>query len=42
MDADRYTLPRIYPYSNLTIYPIIGGSQGKTFDQMVTSYINGS
>jgi peptidoglycan/xylan/chitin deacetylase (PgdA/CDA1 family) len=42
MDGDRYSLPRIYPYSNLTIYPIIGGSQGKTFDQMVIGYINGS
>ena len=42
MDTDRYSLPRIYPYSNMTIYPIIGGSRGKTFDQLVTSYISGS
>jgi peptidoglycan/xylan/chitin deacetylase (PgdA/CDA1 family) len=42
MDADRYSLPRVYPYSNLTIYPIIGGSKGKTFDQMVMSLIMGS
>ncbi len=42
MDADRYSLPRVYPYSNMNIYPIIGGSKGKTFDQMVTSIINGS
>jgi len=42
MDADRYSLPRIYPYSNLSIYPIIGGSHGLTFDQTLTSVINGS
>jgi peptidoglycan/xylan/chitin deacetylase (PgdA/CDA1 family) len=42
MDGDRYALPRVYPYSNMTIYPIIGGSKGKTFDQMVTSFIYGS
>jgi peptidoglycan/xylan/chitin deacetylase (PgdA/CDA1 family) len=41
-DADRYSLPRIYPYSNLSIYPIIGGSHGLTFDQTLTSVINGS
>ncbi len=39
MDADRYSLPRVYPYSNMTIYPIIGGSKGETFDQMVMSFI---
>jgi peptidoglycan/xylan/chitin deacetylase (PgdA/CDA1 family) len=42
MDTDRYSLPRVYPYSNMTIYPIIGGSKGKTFDQMVMSFIMGS
>jgi peptidoglycan/xylan/chitin deacetylase (PgdA/CDA1 family) len=42
MDAERYSLPRVYPYSNMTIYPIIGGSNGKTFDQMITSFIFGS
>jgi peptidoglycan/xylan/chitin deacetylase (PgdA/CDA1 family) len=41
-DADRYSLPRAYPYSNLAIYPVIGGSRGMTFDQMITSFINGS
>jgi peptidoglycan/xylan/chitin deacetylase (PgdA/CDA1 family) len=41
MDADRYSLPRVYPYSNMTIYPIIGGSKGETFDQMVMSFIIG-
>ncbi|MFZ2096755.1 MAG: polysaccharide deacetylase family protein [Anaerolineales bacterium] len=42
MDADRYSLPRVYPYSNMTIYPIIGGSKGETFDQMIMSFIIGS
>jgi peptidoglycan/xylan/chitin deacetylase (PgdA/CDA1 family) len=42
MDADRYNLPRLYPYSNLSIYPIIGGSNGLTFDQILTSIIAGS
>jgi hypothetical protein len=40
-DADRYSLPRVYPYSNLAIYPIIGGSNGETFDQLVMSFIWG-
>ncbi len=38
-DTDRFSLPRIYPYSNLSIYPIIGGSNGKTYDQLVLSAI---
>jgi peptidoglycan/xylan/chitin deacetylase (PgdA/CDA1 family) len=42
MDADRYILPRLYPYSNLSIYPIIGGSNGLTFDEILTSMITGS
>jgi peptidoglycan/xylan/chitin deacetylase (PgdA/CDA1 family) len=42
MDADRYSLPRVYPYSNMTIYPVIGGSKGKTYDQMVTDLIMGA
>jgi hypothetical protein len=42
MDADRYFLPRLYPYSNLSIYPIIGGSNGLTFDEILTSLIAGS
>jgi len=42
MDPDRYSLPRVYPYSNLTIYPIIGGSKNKTYDQMVTDLIMGA
>jgi peptidoglycan/xylan/chitin deacetylase (PgdA/CDA1 family) len=42
MDADRYFLPRLYPYSNLSIYPIIGGSNGLTFDEILTTIITGS
>lgn len=38
-DTDRYALPRLYPYSNTSIYPIIGGSNGKTYDQLVLSAI---
>jgi peptidoglycan/xylan/chitin deacetylase (PgdA/CDA1 family) len=34
-DADRYALPRLYPYSNPGLYPVIGGSGGKTFEQMI-------
>ncbi len=41
LDTDRYTLPRVYPYSNNGIYPIIGGSNGKTYDQLVMSLIGG-
>jgi N-acetyl-anhydromuramyl-L-alanine amidase AmpD/peptidoglycan/xylan/chitin deacetylase (PgdA/CDA1 family) len=34
-DSDRFSLPRIYPYSNPKIYPVIYGSQGMTFDRLV-------
>jgi peptidoglycan/xylan/chitin deacetylase (PgdA/CDA1 family) len=37
-DADRYHLPRVYPYSNPQIYPVIYGTFGLTFDQMVAKY----
>jgi peptidoglycan/xylan/chitin deacetylase (PgdA/CDA1 family)/N-acetyl-anhydromuramyl-L-alanine amidase AmpD len=36
-DADRYHLPRVYPYSNPKIYPVIYGTSGKTFDQLILS-----
>jgi peptidoglycan/xylan/chitin deacetylase (PgdA/CDA1 family) len=36
-DADRYFLPRVYPYSNPKIYPVIYGTSGKTFDQLISS-----
>lgn len=38
-DADRFNLPRVYPYSNLAIYPVISGANGATFDQLMTSSI---
>ena len=41
MDTDRFSLPRVYPYSNLAIYPLIGGSNGKTYDQLVMGIIGG-
>ena len=28
--------PRVYPYSNQAIYPVINGSNGKTFDQLMS------
>lgn len=38
-DADRFNLPRVYPYSNAQLYPVISGSNGATFDQLMTSSI---
>jgi peptidoglycan/xylan/chitin deacetylase (PgdA/CDA1 family) len=37
-DADRYHLPRVYPYSNAKIYPAIYGAYGKTFGEMIAGY----
>jgi peptidoglycan/xylan/chitin deacetylase (PgdA/CDA1 family)/N-acetyl-anhydromuramyl-L-alanine amidase AmpD len=37
-DADRYDLPRVYPYSNSRIYPAIYGTSGKTFGQLISEY----
>jgi peptidoglycan/xylan/chitin deacetylase (PgdA/CDA1 family) len=37
-DADRFHLPRVYPYSNSKIYPAIYGTSGKTFDQLISGY----
>jgi peptidoglycan/xylan/chitin deacetylase (PgdA/CDA1 family) len=37
-DPDRYHLPRVYPYSNPRIYPVIYGTSGLTFDQLVFQY----
>jgi peptidoglycan/xylan/chitin deacetylase (PgdA/CDA1 family) len=34
-DPERYSLPRIYPYSNPDIYPVIYGSGGLTFPQLM-------
>jgi peptidoglycan/xylan/chitin deacetylase (PgdA/CDA1 family) len=38
-DSDRFILPRVYPYSNPAIYPVIGGSNGKTYGELVMSSI---
>jgi N-acetyl-anhydromuramyl-L-alanine amidase AmpD len=35
LDPDRFELPRLYPYSNPGLFPVIGGSSGKTFEQMI-------
>jgi peptidoglycan/xylan/chitin deacetylase (PgdA/CDA1 family) len=37
-DSDRYFLPRVYPYSNAKIYPVIYGAAGKTFPQLMAGY----
>jgi peptidoglycan/xylan/chitin deacetylase (PgdA/CDA1 family) len=36
-DPDRYSLPRVYPYSNPRIYPILYGADGKTFGEMIAA-----
>lgn len=37
LDQNRFELPRLYPYSNPSLYPVISGSNGKTFDQLILS-----
>lgn len=39
MDAERYGLPRYYPYSNLTDYPILVGTERWTFGEMLLAAI---
>ena len=39
LDPDRYNLPRVYPYSNPALYPVISGSNRSTFEQLVMSSI---
>src|SRR5262249_39795556 len=34
-DPQPFVLPRYYPYAGETTYPVIGGSGGLTFDQML-------
>lgn len=34
-DPDPYNLPRYYPYSSDELYPVISGTGGKTFEQML-------
>lgn len=38
-DASPYDLPRYYPYSG-DYYPVIGGTHGQTFDQMLQGAID--
>ncbi len=38
-DPDRFQLPRLYPYSSQSFYPILSGSNGKTFDQLIQAAI---
>jgi peptidoglycan/xylan/chitin deacetylase (PgdA/CDA1 family) len=34
-DPERFDLPRVYPYSNPKIYPVLYGADGKTFGEMI-------
>jgi N-acetyl-anhydromuramyl-L-alanine amidase AmpD/peptidoglycan/xylan/chitin deacetylase (PgdA/CDA1 family) len=34
-DSERYNLPRLYPYSNPAVYPLLSTNNGKTFEQMI-------
>jgi N-acetyl-anhydromuramyl-L-alanine amidase AmpD/peptidoglycan/xylan/chitin deacetylase (PgdA/CDA1 family) len=36
-DAQPFSLPRVYPYSNAGIYPALYSSNGLTFEQMIQS-----
>ncbi len=35
-DPHRYDLPRVYPYSNSQIYPVIYAAYGKTFGELIS------
>jgi peptidoglycan/xylan/chitin deacetylase (PgdA/CDA1 family) len=34
-DPERFNLPRVYPYSNPNLYPVLYGAEGKTFGEMI-------
>jgi peptidoglycan/xylan/chitin deacetylase (PgdA/CDA1 family) len=36
-DPDRYSLPRVYPYSNPRLYPVLYGADGMTFGEMISA-----
>ena len=38
-DAEPYNLPRYYPYSSDTLYPLLSGSGGLTFPELILSSI---
>ena len=37
-DPHRFDLPRVYPYSNPQIYPVMHAAYGKTFGQLISEY----
>lgn len=38
-DPDRFQLPRVYPYSSPKTYPVLSGSSGETFEQMIRGLV---
>lgn len=34
-DGERYSLPRVYPYSNPDVYPLLSTANGMTFEEMI-------
>jgi len=34
-DSERYSLPRVYPYSNPDVYPILSTAKGMTFEELI-------
>jgi len=38
-DPQPFSLPRYYPYSGQATYPLIGGTHGQTFEQMMASAV---
>jgi peptidoglycan/xylan/chitin deacetylase (PgdA/CDA1 family) len=41
-DPQPYALPRYYPYSGQAMYPLIGGTGGQTFEQMMLGAVIGN
>ena len=39
-DPQPFALPRYYPYSGETTYPLIGGTHGLTFEQMMLAAVD--
>jgi peptidoglycan/xylan/chitin deacetylase (PgdA/CDA1 family) len=35
LDPNRFSLPRVYPYSNPEIYPVVYAAYGKTFGELI-------
>ncbi|MFH2039976.1 MAG: N-acetylmuramoyl-L-alanine amidase [Chloroflexota bacterium] len=34
-DSERFSLPRVYPYSNPDVYPLLSTANGMTFEQLI-------